>query len=202
MSKRITVGVFQGSGPWGPIVSAIVNRRTPETNRNRPSQSNLRRANLFCVWSWTNGYVSLSVRGWTSALSYRSSGSEISGTYAQASIETIAYSTDKQTKGALQLTRCARPPEHRPPMMVAAGVPIRNEEKTMFFRRDGLGYVRLRIPTAKGILAAEAIPAKLDTKSKTTPLLENDVKATNKENAIKLATSSVLRGRVGHVSAI
>ena len=126
----------------------------------------------------------------------------MSGMNTQANIEMIAYSADRHTKGALQLILSARPPEPRPPMRVAAGVPIRNEENTKFLRRDESGYARLRIPTAKGMLAAEATPAKLDTKSRTAPLRENEVRATSSEKHTRLATRSVLRGKLGYESAM
>lgn len=200
--RRMTVGVFQGSGPCGPMVKATVNRRTPVRSRENPSQSKRRRANLFLARPGTSGLVSISVRGLASALSWLSFGSTTSGTKTQDNTETIAYNPDRHTKGALQLIFSAKPPDPRPPIIVAAGVPIRNDEKTIFFRRDGVGYVRLRMPTANGILAAEAIPARLEMTSRTTPVLEKDVRATSREKTTRLATRRVLRGRDGHVSAI
>ena len=46
VSKRITAGVFQGSGPCGPSVRATVNRRTPTRRRSSPDQSNRRIADF------------------------------------------------------------------------------------------------------------------------------------------------------------
>lgn len=92
-------------------------------------------------------------------------------------------------------------PELNPPAIVAAGLPIKNDENTMFFRRDDTGYNRLSMPTAIGILAAQAMPASPDMTSITTPVGENVVRPTMRENEARLSSRSVLRERTEQTSA-
>lgn len=87
-------------------------------------------------------------------------------------------------------------------MMVAAGVPIRNEENAMFLRREGRGYARLRRPTAVGILAAQATPVRLDMISRTMPFGESEVVPTRALNTKRLIRRSDFRETVENLSAM
>lgn len=124
------------------------------------------------------------------------------GTNAQARTEMMAKSPPRAIKGAFQLIRRASPPDPNPPMMVAAGVPMKKHEKTIFLRREFSGYTRLKIPRAMGIFAAQATPVRPERTSRTIPVCENEVLALSKAKADRLMTRSVLRGSTPHVSAI
>lgn len=114
----------------------------------------------------------------------------------------IANSPPRAMKGAFQPNLRASPPDPSPPMMVAAGVPMKKDEKTIFLRREFSGYTRLKIPRAIGIFAAQATPVRPERTSRTTPVCENEVLAVSKAKADRLITRSVLRGSTPHVSAI
>jgi hypothetical protein len=130
------------------------------------------------------------------------SGSGIFGKSIQVRTEIIAKSLPRAMKGAFQLISRANPPEPKPPMMVAAGVPMKKDEKTMFLRREFSGYTRLRMPRAIGIFAAQATPVRPERTLRTTPFGDNAVHAVSKAKAVRLMTRSALRGSTGHLSAI
>ncbi|KAK5634341.1 hypothetical protein RRF57_010054 [Xylaria bambusicola] len=79
-------------------------------------------------------------------------------------------SPPRATKGAFQLIWRASPPDPNPPMMVAAGVPMKKDENTIFLRREFSGYTRLRMPRAIGIFAAQATPVNPERTSRTIPV--------------------------------
>lgn len=203
VKRSITVGVFHGSGPCGPMVKATVNSRRPVVSKNSPSQSNCRKGDFLLGGSIESiGKASGSLIMQNSVFSSSASGSETLGTNIQASPVTSTYSPANAMNGAFQLNSRAKAPEPRPPIMVAAGVPIRKEEKTIFLRREGVGYTRLKMPTAIGTFAAQAMPVSPDTTSSTIPLLEKVVHVVSRQNATKLKIKRVFRGITAQVSAM
>jgi hypothetical protein len=169
--RRMTVGVFQGSGPSGPIVRDTVKSKTPITSRANPAQSNRKTVVMLFVAPSVKAFGAL----WSSIVHVSDfcgtiSGSGTLGTHAQVRTETIPKSPPKAIKDAFQLMLRARLPDPKPPIMVAAGVPMKKDEKTIFLRREFSGYTRLRMPRAIGIFAAQAIPVRPERTSRTTPV--------------------------------
>lgn len=203
VKRRMTVGVFHGSGPCGPIVKATAKSKRPETRKNNPTQSNSRKGDFLLVGSIESmGKTSGSAMVCTSSVSWTASGCGILGTKKHASAQITTYKMAKAMNGAFQLNWRAKAPEPRPPIIVAAGVPIKKEEKTRFLRRHGSGYTRLKIPTAIGTFAAQAIPVRPDITSRTMPFGERDVDDASRLKAAKLVRRRVFRGRKAHVSAM
>lgn len=198
----MTVGVFHGSGPSGPIVRDTVKSRTPIISKASPAQSNCRIVViLFGAPSMTTCWDLRSVRMRSSDFVRMTSGSGTLGTNAQARTAITPKSPPRAIKGAFQLILRARPPDPKPPMIVAAGVPMKKDEKTMFLWRELSGYTRLRIPKEIGIFAAQATPVRPERISSTTPVCETEVMAASKAKAVRLMMRSVLRGSTAHVSA-
>lgn len=203
VSRRITVGVFHGSGPSGPIVRDTVKSRTPVRNSPSPSQSKSRNVASFVLAPSTKtcGKSQFGPVG-NSDFSRITSGFGTFGTSAQVKTAIIAKRPPRAIKGALQPIFKSSAPDPNPPIMVAAGVPMKKEEKTRFLRREFSGYTRLRMPRATGMFAAQAIPVRPERTSRTMPVCASEVHATSKEKADRLRTRSAFRGTAAQVSAI